>query len=195
MQIRTFPNTRRRVNIYWHVFFPSPPPTPRQVNGVNSPLSLEIPVCSLSKWLLMPLWLTVSYRFCLNLLYFFPKACSVLFRIFIWILFHWRYYQTYILFARSLTGSLPSSALSDKCPCARTALWLWVSHRCFPSQKLWEGSETANCKEVLLPHSAGHPRCTRGKGRFPSRYRYQDTETFCIRGFLSTHSWPCLNGC
>lgn len=56
-----------------------------------------------------------------------------------------------------------------------------VSHRCFPIQKLWEGTDTANCKEDLLlcrpamtSHSPGHPHCTSGKGWFPSGYCCQD---------------------
>lgn len=101
-------------------------------------------------------------------LIFFSKACCMPVLILIWVGNILKEALTHI-FICPLPFWEPSwfsteQALSRQCLSTCPALWLGVSHRWFPTQKLWEGTETANFGEVLLPcmlpmtsHSSGIP--------------------------------------
>jgi len=129
---------------------------------------------------------------------FFPKACSVLVSIFIWITFNWKCYQMNI-FICPLPHREPSlfSAEREVPHCMHSPLAKSATRVLPPKSfgKAQRQQALLPCRPAMTSHCSGYPHCTCGKGKFPSRYCCEHRETFFIWGFpLSTHSWPCPTG-
>lgn len=123
----------------------------------------------------------------------FPKACSVLVSILIWIQFQWRRYQIHI-FIFPLPRWVPScSVLSKKCLSPRSALWL-SQPKVFSPQRHSSLIVRKSFCPASLPQLWPSPLHT-WERLIPLWVLLSGQKKCFVYGVFSTHRCPCPNGC